>query len=261
MYIAKIRNAGGQTVTLSQNETQYQILSINGLNPPSAQINLSESLVTSGGRFNSAHVGTRNITIDLKINGNAEANRLALYQLFPPSSLCTFFFQNDTRNVKIDGYVEVCDVGLFEQSQQMSVSIICPEPYFNALTKTTSGVAGAAAQISNGSDVPIGFEVDAYFNQAANKIKITKAATGEFIEITNSFAATNSAYISTIIGQKTVKKIVGSESTNLFPSLNLASTFFQLSPGNTLLNFEVDDVPNDGAVTFDIIRTNQYMGV
>ena len=261
MYIAKIENKSGQSVTLSQNETAYQIMSITGLNPSPAQINLSESVTMSGGRFNSAHVGSRNIVINMKLNGNAEANRIALYNMFRPGDPCKFYFQNGTRNVRISGYVELCDVGLFEQSQQMSVSIICPEPYFNALTKTTYGVAGAAAQISNGSDVSIGFEVDAYFNQAANKIKITKAATGEFIEITNSFAATNSAYISTIIGQKTVKKIVGSQSTNLFPSLTLASTFFQISPGNTLLNFEVDDAPNDEAVTFNIIITNQYMGV
>ena len=78
MYIAKIENKSGQSVTLSQNETAYQIMSITGLNPSPAQINLSESVTMSGGRFNSAHVGSRNICYkhEAKRQRGSKSNRL-----------------------------------------------------------------------------------------------------------------------------------------------------------------------------------------
>ena len=261
MYIAKIENKSGQSVTLSQNETAYQIMSITGLNPSPAQINLSESVTMSGGRFNSAHVGSRNIVINMKLNGNAEANRIALYNMFRPGDPCKFYFQSGTRNVRISGYVELCDVGIFEQSEEISASIICPFPYFEKVTANVTETTGAAVIITTTSDVSIGFDLVVTFITAATSLKITKTATGEYIAVTDTFAIGDTVTISTIPGQKALKKTSNNITTNLFPKIDIDSTFFQFDPGANRLEFEISNVANNDNARFYFTRRDNYQGV
>ena len=48
MFEAKIENKKGNILTLSQNESDFQIIRITGLNPPNAQIN-TNNLAGMGG--------------------------------------------------------------------------------------------------------------------------------------------------------------------------------------------------------------------
>ena len=52
MYEARI-TAGGDTLTLTGNETDYQVIKIDGLNPPQAQINVTPIVGLDGAVFNS----------------------------------------------------------------------------------------------------------------------------------------------------------------------------------------------------------------
>lgn len=136
MFVAQIENKRGDVLTLTRNESEYQIISIEGLNPPNAQINTLTMANIDGARFNSSKLETREIVITLQLNGSGadvEANRQNLYKFFPTKEWCKFYFTNNYRNVFIEAYVNTVEVSPFTNAEQMQISLICPQPYFKAV--------------------------------------------------------------------------------------------------------------------------------
>ena len=103
MFAAKIQNASGDVMTLTGKEPKYQIIDIQGLNPPAAQINTSTIVGMDGAVFNSSKLQTRNLVLTIKINGDVELNRLRLYSYFRTKEWCKFYYTNDSLEVTIDG--------------------------------------------------------------------------------------------------------------------------------------------------------------
>jgi len=136
MYVAKIENKRGNILTLTQNETAYQIVRIDGLNPPNAQINTLTMASIDGARFNSSKLLTREIVLTIQLNGGGtivEENRQKLYRYFPTKEWCKFYYKNNHRDVFIEAYVESVEVSPFDNAQQMQVAILCCEPYFKGI--------------------------------------------------------------------------------------------------------------------------------
>lgn len=80
MYVLRVQNTRGEMLTLTQNEPRYQIVEIDGLNPPKANINSSTVAGMDGTQFISSKLEDRNIVITIKINGDVESNRQYLYK-------------------------------------------------------------------------------------------------------------------------------------------------------------------------------------
>ena len=132
MYSLSVKNAIGETLTLSSNPN-YTVYKIDGLAPPKATINSSINATEDGSVINSAKVESRNIVIYMTIEGDVEANRIALYKYFTPKRSVELFFRNGTRNVYIEGMVEVVECDLFANKQIAQISIICSKPYFKSV--------------------------------------------------------------------------------------------------------------------------------
>lgn len=130
MFNLKIENARGQKFTLTNKESEYQILNIDGLNPPKAAIQSAKVAGMDGSRFASSLLEERNVVITIKINGDVEANRLYLYNYFRTKQYCKIYYENSRRNVYAEGHVETIECGLFDNGQKMQVSIICNDPYW-----------------------------------------------------------------------------------------------------------------------------------
>lgn len=141
MFTLKVENKTGSVLTLTQNEGNYQIVNIDGLNPPNAVINSSEVAGMDGSIFNSSKLQERNIVLDLKINGEVEVNRLFLYRYFRTKQWCRLYYTNGSRDVYIEGYVETIECNLFELGQTMQISIVCQDPYFKALDEITTDIS------------------------------------------------------------------------------------------------------------------------
>lgn len=136
MFIAKIENKLGEVLTLTQIESEYQIVQIEGLNPPPARVNLLNMANIDGARFNNSKLETRELVITVKLNGSGadvEANRQRLYRYFPTKDWCKFYYTNNFRNVFIEGYVNTVQVSPFAKDERMQISIVCPQPYFKSL--------------------------------------------------------------------------------------------------------------------------------
>lgn len=286
MYQAKIQNANGEVMLLTNDEAKYQVLSIQGLNPPQAQINTTAIVGLDGAKFNSSKLDTRNIVINIKINGDVESNRITLYNYFITKQWCRFYYTNETRNVYIDGYVDSVDCDLFTNSEIAQISIICTNPYFKALTEIITDISiirplftfpfsindghpipfseyetYPTARIFNDSDGDTGVIVKINVNTAVTMIKIEKTNTGEYIQLDDSFSAGDEITINTNVGSKSVELLRGATTTNLFSKVSRNSVFFQLNIGNNYFNYNTSAGQNGDELTVNFLYRNNYRGV
>ena len=130
MFTLKVENTRGAVLELTDNEENYQVTEISGLNPPNANINTSSYANGDGSSFNSSRIPDREIVITVYINGDIQKNRLALYKHFRNKEWCKIYYEDDLRDVFIEGYVQALDVSSFTQKQVAQISILCPNPYF-----------------------------------------------------------------------------------------------------------------------------------
>ena len=129
MYTLIVENAYNEQLELTHNDA-YVITSIDGLDPPDATINTTKNANSDGSVFNSSYLNDRQIIITMAINSPAEVNRIALYQYFKTKMPLTLHYQNASRNVYINGYVQQMNIGFFDKKQIAQIIIVCPNPYF-----------------------------------------------------------------------------------------------------------------------------------
>lgn len=286
MYQASIENSKGDSLQLTGDEANYQILNIEGLNPPQAQVNFTNIAGMDGAKFNSAKLQTRELVITIKINGNAEANRLRLYQVFPTKEQVTFYYSNSTRDVFIKGYVNSCEVNPFSRSEQMQISIICPQPYFKDMNEIITDISditalfefpfsinlnepipfsafksGKISTVFNTSDVQTGVMIQIDISSSVNDIRIVNTVTGDFFELNYAFQAGDRVTINTNSGEKSVQLLRNGETLNIFSAIVTGSTFLQLEPGINSLGYRVDNGANDQYANIFFSFYSMYRGV
>lgn len=287
MFTAKLENSRGDVITLTGNETDYQIISIRGLNPPSARLNTSSVAGLDGAMFNSARLNTRNIVITAKINGDVESNRQNLYRYCPTKEKVRFYFKNNNRDVYIDGYVDTVECDLFSNSERMQISIICPQPYFMDTSEThvdgrstnslftfpfsidvghpipfSEIVVDNTIDLFNDSESEIGAIIDITVGDAVNSIMIRNTGTGETFTLSAAFLAGDHITIDTIKGQKSVTLLRDGVYSNLFGAMQRGSVFFQLATGDNFFSYVVDgDASYNTNVTIMFTFFKMYRGV
>lgn len=126
-------NKYNQQINLTSNGN-YALLSVGGLTPPAATINTAVIATMDGAVFNSSRLGTRNIVLTIAPLNSIETNRINLYQYFKAKQYIKLYLENNTRSVWIDGYIETIDGDLYTETQEIQISIICPDPYFKDTT-------------------------------------------------------------------------------------------------------------------------------
>lgn len=145
MFTLIAQNKYGQQLELTHNDA-YVIESIDGLDPPDAQINTTKNANDDGSVYNSSYVDNRVITITLAINGPAEANRINLYKYFKSKMPVRLYYKNETRNVYIDGYVQRMPIGFFDPKQIVQITIFCPKPFFNGATDSLTDFSSVISE-------------------------------------------------------------------------------------------------------------------
>lgn len=285
MFKCRIENTKKDILTLTQNESNFQVLSVQGLNPPSAQINTSKNAGSDGASFNSSSLNVRNIVITIKLRGNIEKNRIKLYSFFRSKEWCKFYYSNNSRNVYIEGYVENVECDLFTNKEIMQISILCPNPYFkNAemiiddISKTLaefefpfaideSGVEISSinnskiTNIINKSESESGLIIEIDIFNSINKIQLNDIITGDLFILNYEFVENDKVIIDTNKGNKSIKLIRNGKNINLFAAMSNNSTFFQLNIGDNFFSYLVDDGANDDDVHILFKHYTLYGGV
>ena len=253
------------SLELTGNEKSIQVLSIAGLNPPTAQINLTKLAAQDGAIFNSATVNTRNIVVNLKINEPAELMRNTIYGVCRVKEQVRFEFSNDTVSGYCDGYIDNITCDLFEKSEVMQISIICPNPNFIGDTEQTITLSTTeTTYFTNGGNAPSGFIATIALNTAANSITLIGNSfdTGA-LEISYNFQINDIITINTKHGEKSVSLKRGNVTTNLIGALEEGSNFGTVIPNqNTFTYLVYNNSNNRTAYTVCQIKYyEEYRGV
>lgn len=131
----KVTNYLGESLEIDPFDPEssgFLITDIKGITPIKADINFTDITTNDGALFNSARIGTRNITMKLVYfpHPTIEETRLLSYKYFPIKRNVILEFKTENRQAQITGYVESNDVSIFTKTEYSSISILCPDPFF-----------------------------------------------------------------------------------------------------------------------------------
>lgn len=264
MFTLKIENQNGEVLDFSNNKN-YDILEIQGLNPPPSALNFTTMANFDGSAYNSGRVDNRNIVLTIKIHGPAEENRINLYKYLPLKQLIRLYYTNGLRDVYIDGYIETNEISLFSMNETAQISIICPNPYWRDVTPleitfstVTSGfefpfaieeegiefgiISGTGTQIVENGDIETGLIIE--FTAVANQVlnpKFYNRTTQETMTIDYDMLAEDVIRINTNRGSKSVTLIRNGVKLNIINKFAAGSDWVTLAPGQNIISYDSDE--------------------
>lgn len=283
MFTLRIENTKRNEITLTQNESNYQVIDVEGLAPPKAQLYTNAVANMDGEKFKSSKLDMRNLVLTIKINGDVETNRINLYKYFGAGKWCKVYYKNGSRDVFIEGYVETINCPLFTINQQMQISIVCPTPYFKSVDIIYTDISVVIARftfpfsiaesgviisqlipnkvttVMNDGEFETGFEI--VMRALADKIStptIYNVDTGEYLSVDVVLNKGDVLRVNTNKGSKSIIKIVDGVETNIINYLANGSTWLQLDAG---VNDFTYDVNNADRLEVIFEYHHQYEGV
>jgi predicted phage tail component-like protein len=286
MFSLKVENAKGAILELTNDETNFQVTNVEGLNPPNATINTSDFANGDGSAFNSSKIPNREIVITVYINGDVQTNRLTLYQYFRNKNWCKIYYTDDKRDVYIEGYVQAFEAPIFTQKQVAQISILCPDPYFKDIETIVQSISKALKKFTfpfsinigepiafseielekitnviNESESETGLIVNVTFMGRVDKLEIRNIDNGQNFIIDYNFMANDKLIINCNRGSKSVILTRDALAYNLIPYVRSGSTFFQLGIGDNNFSFLADDGTSDMSVDIQFNYYKVYLGV
>lgn len=147
MYELTFENESGNVVNINDGK-KYVILSVSGLNPPPASIFTAKSPNRKGVKYNGSTLNERSIIATIKILGDIEANRNALYEWVETEQYVKVHYKNGVKNVYCEGHVEDCDIDFFTDNEVVNVAILCENPYWKDLQEISAEVSSILKQFT-----------------------------------------------------------------------------------------------------------------
>lgn len=284
MYSLFLENRSGESIELTHN-TNYSIDEIDGLYPPSSTINTSEVSLYDGAKFNSSKVNMRQLEIRIVIERDAEANRIALYQVVKTKQYIKMIYKNNSRDVYVEGYVSDVNIDYFANKQTVSVSIVCPEPYFKDAQEIISTISAIIADfifpfaitatdkkpighyddvlelnVINTGDVESGLTIEIRATGNVINPTIFNRETTEFFGLNITLQEGDVVTITTTRGNKQVDLLRSGQHLNIFNNIEQGSTWLQLTPGDNVFTYQADS-ESTAYMNIRIIHQHLYEGV
>lgn len=273
MYSLKVENDRGQALNLTNNP-KYTVFKIEGLNPPQATINSSVNTTTDGSSINSVRLESRNIVIYTTINGDIEANRINLYKYFPIKKSVKLYFSNGTRDVYIEGTVELIECDLFTSRQVAQISLICPKPYFKAVAELVTmfsdvsklfefpfSISKAGVEISaittnlrrsivNVGDVETGVIIKLFATGTVVNPTLYDVLQRTHLKLNFTMRPSDTLVINTNVGEKSIVLIRDGVTYNAMGYLVQDSTWFKLLAGDNVFTYDAEAGGSNLQITF-----------
>lgn len=250
----------------------YQIRNIDGLGPVTAAINTSPIGSMDGNSYVGSAVGARNIVLTIKPNPDwntwtYEKLRHLLYLYFMPKKLVRLVFETDQLDpVEIFGYVESNEPALFSKDGEITISVICPYPYFTSVAPVVieDEFPGNEPEIQYDGTIETGFELEMSYGSGASSgyqtIQIVRSGgLVEGFRVVTTVDANNYFKMSSVAGQKYARSIGVSSGliTNVLNKIEAGYVWPMLEPG---LNYVV--IGGDGGVKLTkLTYYNRYGGL
>ena len=285
IFTLKIRNYKNEIYELTHDYDHYYVKSITGLTPPPTTINTTVSGIHDGSYYNSSRIQHRNIVITLGLRGDVEKNRQHLYSIFPLKKECTVYYQNQNRNLKINGFIETLEADIFVQQEDVQISIICPNPYFEGISTIDSDIRKVqplfefpfsitepipfgsimrvpTCSLNNIGGVDCGCIFHFRFYEYTNYLKITNEVTHEYMDLQHAgFSDGDDLFINTNFGNLRIMLYHNNGiEQNLLSFLKKGSSWIHLESGLNTITFSVNEGHYEG-VSAKVEYTPLYGGV
>jgi len=236
-----------------------QIRNIDGLDPVKASVNTSPFGSIDGVAYTGSSVPSRNIVLTLHPNPDwnnwsFESLRRLLYSYFMPKQLTRLVFSStDMPPVEIYGYVESAEVSQFSKDIELLVSIVCPDPYFTAVSPTV--LAGQSSDGSNPLKINYNGSIEAGINVEVTRLSdpaptVIGVQIGDpslsYYRVTATVSASMYFLTNSVPAQKYVRNVTLNTGviTNLLSKTQRGSNWPTLKPG--VNNFSViTDTPGN----------------
>ena len=140
MFEFELENESGNLVNVNDG-VRYQIIHISGLNPPSASIFTAKSPNRKGVKYNGSTLNERNIIVSIKLLGDIEENRNALYEWVDTEQYCKVHYRNGLKKVYCEGHIQDCEIDMFTDNEIVNVAILCENPYWKDLVELSKEIS------------------------------------------------------------------------------------------------------------------------
>ena len=277
MFSFSVQNSYGERMELTHNPA-YNVVSLDGIDPPDAVINTTRNAGSDGSVFNSSYIDNRIITITLSVNHPAESNRIALYKYFKVKRPARLFYTNGERDVYIDGYVQTMQVGYFDKKESVQITVVCPSPLWRAMENGTTEFSYIVPDFSfpwsreeddteeivfshveqeleksvyNNSDVEVGAVISLHATGAVENPVLTNATTGESFTVNVTMASGDTLIINT----KEEKGVILTHegvTTSVIGYMATGSAWFQLRTGDNVFVVDATAGKLNLLVSFDV---------
>ncbi|MBR5835574.1 MAG: phage tail family protein [Bacteroidales bacterium] len=284
MFELKVENIMGDVITLTQNESAYQVINIEGLNPPNAMINSSPVVGRDGSRFQSSKLEDRNLVITVKINGDVEKNRINLYRYFKSKRWHKIYYKNGSRDVYIEGYVESIENNLFTDNQTMQISIVCHDPYFKSMEEIVTDISQVLASfefpfaisdpipfsvlvkdriinIVNDGEADTGLMIFVRATGTVPDLRIFNDLTGEFFGFDQEMIAGDQIVINTNRGEKSITLTRDGVDHNVISGVSRNSTWLTLAMGDNQFTYGTESGRGEEFLEINFRHRTIYEGV
>lgn len=284
MFKITLENEYGKQLVFNEYNSPFTIIEMDGLNPPQATINTSTNALMDGEKFNSAKVNMRSINIVIAITQKAEESRLKLYDVLKIKRYIKMYYQSSLRDVYIEGYIEDMPVTHFENPQKMTLSILCPAPYFKCAQEIINEASTVKAMlhfpfattkekpvpfsyiekvmvfnIENDGDIETGLIIELYARNTVKNPKIFNYKTSEFFGVNYDMVAGDVIIINTNKGEKSIRLLREGVYTSIFKARMKGSTWFELLADENIFTFEAEYGVDNLLISFK--HYNLYEGV
>lgn len=283
MFELKLENINANVVNINDN-VNYLVLGCSGLTPPSASIYTGKSPNRKGVKYNGSTLNERNIVLQIKILGDVEKNRNALYEWIDTEQYCKVYYQNGTKNVYCEGHIQDCDGELFTDNEIISVAILCENPYWKDLLAISAEISALLKQFTfpfaiDNEGIPFSTTRESNTTTIVNSgaetgVKITLICNGDVSNFTLFDAqdttkrfvintTLSDGWVITINTEGSPKTCIATKpngsTVNLLKYVSNNPTWFMLKRGYNIFGFTADSGVND--VEVFIGYENKYLGV
>ena len=264
-----INEVGSLAISLPVSEfdhrAPYVVKDVDGLDPVTASIFTLTDTGVDGDRYQGSRVDSRNIVLKLGYSpiysGSLGVGRLRtrLFNALPPKGGVTLkFYTTDLPNLVIKGYVETHDTNMFSEEPEVSISIMCPDPYFKA--ESQEEIVGKSNQwvyvpsIGNGQS---GFEfVSDSLKYSASNFKVyTDGDIKAYFD--GDFRVGDKPMLSTISGSKYARNKRVNLELEILDSLKYGGLNMALDSRFRRVRY---DIPGNN-INFIIRYTPSYVGL
>ena len=282
MYNVILENENGEQLDLMHHKDMICV-HIDGATSITATLNETENANIDGSTINSERINSRPINLTIRILNNYGECRLKLYQEAVIKKKVKLSLVNDVRSVYIKGQVKSIENDPFTQQQQMIISILCPEPYFDemvALEEEFSNIIKLLhfplaieskgipfgeitdikqVEVINVGEADTGFEIVLRALGEVENPKIINMKTGEYLSLNHTMQPNEVINICTIDKNKSVISIFNNQKSNIIGKLDLSSTWLIAKVGVSNFTYTADSGENklDVSIKFK----NKYLGI